>query len=91
MTSLKAFSDLPKLDGRPENFDNWRFKMFQFLSKDPEYIKIVQWIEGSANITEDSITKFKTDNVITPEDADWYNNQLWSADVELCRRSTDTD
>ena len=45
VTTLKAFSDLPKLDGKPETFDNWHFKMFQFLTKDKNYIDIVKWIE----------------------------------------------
>ena len=47
VTTIKAFSDLPKLNGKAEQFDNWRFKMYQFLTKDKNYIDILNFIEES--------------------------------------------
>ena len=45
ITASKAFSDLPKNNGKTEVFDNWRFTMANFLGKDGEYTKLLSWIE----------------------------------------------
>ena len=86
VTTLKTFTDLPKLDGRPENFDNWRFKMYQFLTKDKNYIEVLGWIEeNKIDVTKESLNNFDIELLDGKiEDLQWYNSQLWSVLSSNC-------
>ena len=37
MTTRRAFSLLPSYNGRPEEFETWRFQLGQFLNEDPVF------------------------------------------------------
>ena len=82
VTVQKSFSDLPKLSGKPEEFDSWRFKMYQYLTKDENYTNLLEWIEKQQDdIDDENIESFDlmmTTEKATKMDMKWYNTQLWS-------------
>jgi hypothetical protein len=80
ITMQKGFGDLPKLTGKPESQASWRFKMYQYLTKDLKYVEILNWIEAKKGmITEEEINDFEMNNeTLEAGDMMWYNSQLWS-------------
>ena len=36
---------LPHSSGKVEEFENWRFLMVQFLSEEPCFVDLLEWIE----------------------------------------------
>ncbi len=82
VTTLKGFTDLLKNDGKPETFDNWRFKMHQFLTKDETYVDLLKWIEGlRAEVVPEVVEQHGKDKGI---DMKWYNSQLWAVLTMNC-------
>ena len=46
MTTRRAFSMLPSYNGKPEEYDTWRFQVTQFLAQDVYLPKFLDWIEN---------------------------------------------
>ena len=45
LTSKRAFTMLANYTGKPEEYDTWRFQLVQFLSQDPAFPAMLEWIE----------------------------------------------
>ena len=80
ITREKTFTDLPKLSGKPEAFSNWRFKMFEYLSRDESFAAVINWVESKKEVItiEDMNDHEMQDNILQIGDMKWYNYQLWS-------------
>ena len=48
MTDRKAFSTLPRYTGKVEDFDDWHFKMKQFLESEAEFLPFMMWVDQQA-------------------------------------------
>lgn len=82
ITMSKAFSDIPKNNGKIEEFEPWRFAMTQFLGKDENYVKMLNWIEKEGVMLEPiNVQTYAQDNNI---DMKWYNSQLWAVLTRNC-------
>jgi hypothetical protein len=87
VTAAKAFSDLPKFSGKPDQFENWRFKMYQYLTKDVNYVKLIAWIEKQTDepnertMDEHAANEYGADDEF---DMKWYNAQLWAVLASNC-------
>ena len=44
-TDRKAFSTLPRYTGKVKDFDDWHFKMKQFLESEAEFLPLMMWVE----------------------------------------------
>ena len=73
ITMSKSFTDLPKNHGKVEGFENWRFTMSQFLSKDEVYVELLRWVEKEGIEMEImNVREYEREHNI---DLKWYNSQ----------------
>ena len=47
MTGRRAFATIPAHTGKPEEFELWRFQLLQFLSAEPGFPAMIEWIENT--------------------------------------------
>ena len=52
MTGRRAFTTLPTYTGKPEEFELWRFQLLQFLSAEPGFPAMIEWIETDLSTKE---------------------------------------
>ena len=55
MTTKRAFTMLPKYSGTAEEYENWRFQMVQFLSQEPFFVEILEWIANECCSEEQQV------------------------------------
>ena len=77
LISQKGFDQLPKFNGKPENYDDWRFKIGVFFSQTEDLFELVQWAEDqAADIDEDDLELYQGEN--RNMDLKWLNVQVFS-------------
>ena len=79
MTARKQFSSLPPYSGKAEEFGGWKFKTMRFLSEEEIFVQFVQALEeeGTVDITEEQLERFRQKTNSTVEGIRWLNNQLY--------------
>ena len=80
MTDQRGFSSLPSYDGKHEEFDDWKFKMKTFLSKEVEFNELLLVLEDLTEVPSET----KAKNIIQginekceANDTRWMNHQLY--------------
>ena len=59
MTDRKAFSTLPRFSGKVGDFDDWHFKMKQFLESEAETLPFMMWVDQqAAHVSEDELAHY---------------------------------
>ena len=53
MTERRGFTKVPEFQGRPEAFEDWRFRMRGFLSSEGIFSKLLDWVDKLALADED--------------------------------------
>ena len=52
MTTKRAFTMLPHYSGKVAQYETWRFQLIRFLSQEPYFLELLEWIENDL-ISED--------------------------------------
>ena len=45
--------------------ENWRFQMVQFLSREPHFVELLEWIENKLHSEEEHIIALQENNIFT--------------------------
>ena len=81
MTTRRGFSNIPAYHGKPEDYDDWEFKMRRFLEEDTGFKELFMRLDGMTAVPDkDEVAKIFKDMVdakVTEFDAGWHNHQLY--------------
>ena len=76
MTDRKFFSTLPRYTGKVEDFDDWHFKMKQFLESEAEFLPFMMWVDQqAAHVSEDKLAHYDQQEGLALN-TEWLNQQL---------------
>ena len=77
MTDRKVFSTLPRDTGKVEDFDDWHFKMKQFLESEAEFLPFMMWgDQQAAHVSEEELAHYGQKEGLTLN-SEWLNQQLY--------------
>ena len=63
MSSRRGFEKVPAYSGKPDEFDDWRFKLEVFLGMESGFLDFLQWAEEQpVNVDDDDIMTWQEDN-----------------------------
>ena len=79
MTARRAFGTLPKYSGKVAEVDNWKFQIEQFLSEEPQFSILLQYVED--NMTEKmedkDVASMCSGLGCAEVELQWLNHQLY--------------
>ena len=83
MTDRKAFSTLPCFTGKVEDFDDWHFKMKQFLESDAEFLPFMMWVDQqAAHVSKEELAHFDEQEGLELN-TEWLDQQRYRV-LSLC-------
>ena len=76
LTQKKNFNMLPKYSGKPEEFENWKFKMDNFFEGTPNFIEFLIWVEKhKTEVQSEDLEALQIQE--TTWDVAWMQSQIY--------------
>ena len=77
MSTRRGFEKVPAYSGKPEELDDWRFKLEVFLGMEEGFLDFLQWAEEQAvDVDDDDMMSLQEDH--PGVDIAWINRQVYN-------------
>ena len=83
MMERQGFKHVPTYGGRAKEYEDWKFKLINFLSAEKGFVPLITWCEERETMATDADMNVLTANT---QDADvrWLNDQLYVVLAAVC-------